>query len=88
EKKDQENDHPEAPLETSTPSGLTSNQDEPDPQLSNRLRRPNCFDDGQTSVMGRASSFLFPRLAERSNGPNGFRVLSSGFDAKELVVLS
>ncbi|MDP7650730.1 MAG: hypothetical protein QGF38_03390, partial [Rhodospirillales bacterium] len=45
-KKDQENDHPEAPLETSTPSGLTSNQDEPDPQLSNRLRRPNCFDDG------------------------------------------
>ncbi|MDP7652753.1 MAG: hypothetical protein QGF38_13735, partial [Rhodospirillales bacterium] len=48
EKKDQENDHPEAPLETSTPSGLTSNQDEPDPQLSNRLRRPNCFDDGHT----------------------------------------
>ncbi|MDP7242806.1 MAG: hypothetical protein QF639_08590, partial [Rhodospirillales bacterium] len=46
EKKDQENDHPEAPLETSTPSGLTSNQDEPDPLLSNRLRRPNCFDDG------------------------------------------
>ena len=33
EKKDQKTDHPKPPLEPSTPSGLTSNKDEPDPPL-------------------------------------------------------
>ncbi len=46
EKNDQETDHPEPPLEPSATSGLTSNQDGPDPLLRNRLRRPKCFDDG------------------------------------------
>jgi len=46
EGKDQETDHPKTPLEPSTQSGLTSNQDEPDPLLQNRLRRPKCLDDG------------------------------------------
>ena len=32
-KKDQKTDHPKPPLEPSTPSGLTSNKDEPDPPL-------------------------------------------------------
>ncbi len=36
----------QTPLEPSTQSGLTSNQDEPDPLLQNRLGRPKCFDDG------------------------------------------
>ena len=46
EEKDQETDHPKTPLEPSTQSGLTSNQDEPDPLLQNKLGRPKCFDDG------------------------------------------
>ena len=46
EEKDQETDHPKTPLEPSTQSGLTSNQDEPDPLLQSRLGRPKCFDDG------------------------------------------
>ena len=32
-KKDQKTDHPKPPLEPSTPSGLTSNKDQPDPPL-------------------------------------------------------
>ncbi|MDP6722057.1 MAG: hypothetical protein QGF59_25535, partial [Pirellulaceae bacterium] len=48
--KDQETDHPKPPLEPSTPSGLTSNQDEPDPPLENRLNSPKGLDDGQLFV--------------------------------------
>ena len=45
--KDQETDHPGSPLEPSTPSGLTSNQDELNPPLENRLNSPKGFNDGQ-----------------------------------------
>ena len=47
ETKNQETDHPKPPLEPSTPSRLTSNQDELDPPLENRLNSPKGFDDGQ-----------------------------------------
>ncbi|MDG2480023.1 MAG: hypothetical protein P8Q36_04025, partial [Alphaproteobacteria bacterium] len=49
EGKDQKTHHPNPPLEPSTTSGLTSNPDEPDTQLENKLTRPKCFDDGQRS---------------------------------------
>ena len=51
EGKDQETDHPKTPLEPSTQSGLTSNQDEPDPLLQNRLSCPKCLDDGQAFIL-------------------------------------
>ena len=38
-------DNLEPLLEPSTQSGLTSNQDEPDPPLDNVLKGPKCFDD-------------------------------------------
>ena len=47
EEKDQEPDNPKPPLEPSEQSGLTSNKDEPNPPLRNRLNSPKCFDDGQ-----------------------------------------
>ena len=37
-------------LEPPTPSGLTSNIDEPDPSLDYTLDSPKCFDDGYLSV--------------------------------------
>ena len=44
----QKTNHPKPPLEISTPSGLTANQDESDPPLENTLTCPKCFDDGQS----------------------------------------
>ncbi|MDP6405815.1 MAG: hypothetical protein QF797_11465, partial [Alphaproteobacteria bacterium] len=45
-REDQKTDRSKTPLEPSTTSGLTSNQDEPDPPVKNRLNSPECFDDG------------------------------------------
>ena len=49
ETNDQKTDHPKPPFKPPTPSGLISNQDEPEPALEHMLRRPICFDDGQSS---------------------------------------
>ena len=55
EAKGQKTDHPKPPFKPPTPSGLISNQGEPEPALENRLRRPKSFDDGQSS----SNSFCF-----------------------------
>ena len=49
ETNDQKTDLPKPPFKPPTPSGLISNQDEPEPALENMLRRPKSFDDGQSS---------------------------------------
>jgi hypothetical protein len=53
--KDQKTDNPKPPLEPSTQSGITSNQDEPDPPLRNRLMRPKCFDDEHPKRAGKSN---------------------------------
>ncbi|HJM51255.1 MAG TPA: hypothetical protein QGF63_15605, partial [Alphaproteobacteria bacterium] len=54
-REDQKTDRSKTPLEPSTTSGLTSNQDEPDPPVKNRLNSPECFDDGQSARAGHSS---------------------------------
>ena len=54
-------DNPKPPLESPPTSGLTSNRDEPDPPLRNRLNSPECFDGGQcySGIKCASSSFLW-----------------------------
>ena len=50
-------DHPKPPLELSTTSGITSNLDEPDPPIGNRIICPKSFDDGQGDTIKAGDEF-------------------------------
>ncbi|HJP21407.1 MAG TPA: hypothetical protein QF861_07590, partial [Alphaproteobacteria bacterium] len=64
-REDQKTDRSKTPLEPSTTSGLTSNQDEPDPPVKNRLNSPECFDDGQQQTKWRQETpFCNPKKVQ------------------------
>ena len=60
-RKYQRNDHPNPSLEPSTPSGLTSKTDEPNPPIIHTLTHPKAYDNGHLRQVSHQRPFITQR---------------------------